>query len=110
MARTKTKPTAVDPPAAPPWAPDVGDRVCVAVWRPTPNPRPGEAPGAWSALWGRVVAVRRDGSQLSYETDSAAPAEADTPLGSKLRFTRPELCFDDQAAADTACRALPVPQ
>lgn len=113
MARTsaRKKPDTPAPAELPSVrAVDVGDRVCVAVWRALQDPRPNERPGSWSTLWGRVVAVRRDGTLLSYETDSNPPPDVDTPNGSRLRFTKSELCFETQAAADSACRALPDPQ
>lgn len=101
--------TAEEPPATPAVDPDVGDRVFVAVWRPVDLRRVGEPAGAWSWVLGRVLGVSRDGTKLSYETDSNPAAEYDTPTGSRIRFARTEHVFDNQAAADSACRALPDP-
>lgn len=99
----------VKPRAAPPPAFDAGDRVVVVFWRPIVSPRLGERPGAWETADGRVVSVRADGTQVCYETSSAAAADYDTPPSSRLRFAPADKVFSTQDAADEACRDLPVP-
>lgn len=94
-------------PVVPAW--DVGDRIVVAVWRPYSNPRPGEAPGTWSTLPGRVISVNRAGTLVCYETPSSAPEEDDTPYGSHLRWSPVEYVFHDHDTADTVIRTLKPP-
>ncbi len=99
----------MEPGAVPPQVFDVGDRVVVAVWRPVTNPRLGEPAGAWSPLNGRIVSVRKDGSQFCYETESQAPFDYDTPTGTPRRFCKREHVFSTYEAAVEACRTLTPP-